>query len=51
MVISTGVSSVFSHHPDENRDLGRFCCGLVSGGCNEIPAFAGMTKKGPDTPV
>ena len=38
MVISTGVSSVFSRHPDENRDLVRLCRGLVSGGCNGIPA-------------
>ncbi len=36
----------FSRHPDENRDLGRLCRGLVSGGNAEIPAYAGMTKEG-----
>ena len=36
-----------NRHPDENRGLVRLCRGLVSGSNVEIPAFAGMTKKGP----
>ena len=35
-----------NRHPDENRGLVRLCRGLVSGSNVEIPAFAGMTKKG-----
>ena len=38
---------VVNRHPDENRGPVRLCRGLVSGGDNETPAYAGVTKRVP----